>query len=195
MNGNYLTYGLPGSPGVGAYYNPLNLAGDLSYTTALGSFGAPAAMPAQNPVPPPPVPAVPAPMVSTMSAPGTSLAPATSLRPQTASYHPDTGAQGLFGGAFKEGGMFQDEILPTLGGLKDLTSIIGGFGALWNGIQANKLAKEAFSFQKKAYERNYSNQVDSYNTALEDRIRARYAQSNGSSADAEAYIQNHRLGG
>ncbi len=66
-------------------------------------------------------------------------------------------------------------------------------GSLWNSFQQNKLAKEAMKFQKEAFATNLANQEQSYNTALEDRINARYVTENKSQADADAYIQEHRL--
>ena len=65
-------------------------------------------------------------------------------------------------------------------------------GSLWNSFQQNKLAKESLKFQKNAYSTNLKNQTQSYNTALEDRINARYA-TEGRSEEADAYISKHRL--
>lgn len=73
--------------------------------------------------------------------------------------------------------------------------VLGGIqtiGSLWNSFQQQKLAKETFKFNKKAYETNLANQKSTYNTALEDRIRARYA-TEGRSEQADSYIDNHSL--
>ena len=74
----------------------------------------------------------------------------------------------------------------ALGAIKTL-------GSLWNSFQQNKLAKEAMKFQKEAFATNLANQEQSYNTALEDRINARYVTEGKSQAEADAYVQEHRL--
>ena len=66
-------------------------------------------------------------------------------------------------------------------------------GSLWNSFQQNKLAKESFKFQKEAYTTNLANQEQSYNTALEDRINARYVTEGKSHADAYSYVQKHSV--
>lgn len=73
--------------------------------------------------------------------------------------------------------------------------VLGGIqtiGSLWNSFQQQKLAKEAFAFNKEAYKTNLGNQRSTYNTALEDRIRARYA-TEGRSEEADSYIDKHKL--
>lgn len=66
-------------------------------------------------------------------------------------------------------------------------------GSLWNSFQQNKMAKESFKFQKEAYATNLANQEQSYNTALEDRINARYVTEGKSQAEADSYIEKNRL--
>ena len=66
-------------------------------------------------------------------------------------------------------------------------------GSLWNSFQQNKTAKESMKFQKEAFATNLANQEQSYNTALEDRINARYVTEGKSQADADAYVQKHSL--
>lgn len=73
----------------------------------------------------------------------------------------------------------------ALGGIQTL-------GALWNSYQQNKLAKESLSLQRNAFETNLANQTQTYNTSLEDRIRARYA-TEGRSEQADSYIAEHSL--
>lgn len=118
----------------------------------------------------------------------------------------------------QQGSMFEN--FPTLGdgwgattqaapasGFEQLFSQSGMFGAnnlkigvgaakvlgnLWNSYQSQKLAKESLNFQKDAYNKNLSNQTQSYNTALEDRVRARYA-TEGRSGEAQGYIDKNRL--
>ena len=66
-------------------------------------------------------------------------------------------------------------------------------GSLWNSFQQNKLAKESMKFQKEAFATNLANQEQSYNTALEDRINARYVTEGKSQAEADSYIEKNRL--
>lgn len=81
-----------------------------------------------------------------------------------------------------------------LNDLGDLTKIIGGFGSLWQGIQANKLMKESLALNRDAYQTNLANTISSYNLALEDRMRARGAQTGQSQSETEAAIAKYKLG-
>jgi hypothetical protein len=66
-------------------------------------------------------------------------------------------------------------------------------GSLWMGFKQNQLAKNALKLQNRAFETNLKNQTQSYNTALEDRIRARYNTENRNPSEADAYISANRL--
>lgn len=70
---------------------------------------------------------------------------------------------------------------------------IGTIGDLWMAYQAQKMAKEQFAFQKDMMNANFANQLQSYNTALTDKINSRTAQEGGDTADAQAYIDNNKL--
>lgn len=85
-------------------------------------------------------------------------------------------------GFFAQGGVGQF----ALGAIQTL-------GSLWNSFQQNKMAKESMKFQKEAFTTNLANQEQSYNTALEDRINARYVTEGKSQAEADAYIQKNSL--
>lgn len=63
----------------------------------------------------------------------------------------------------------------------------------YNAMQANKLAKQQFNFQKDFAMKNLANQTKTYNTALEDRGRARAAMEGQSAEEAQAYIDKNRL--
>lgn len=84
-------------------------------------------------------------------------------------------------GFFQEGG----GAAMVLGGIQTL-------GSLWNSFQQNKIAKQSLNLQTRAFETNLANQTKTYNTALEDRINARYA-TEGRSQEAAAYIDKNRL--
>ena len=70
---------------------------------------------------------------------------------------------------------------------------IGTIGNLWMAYQAQKLAKEQFAFQKDIMNANFANQLQSYNTALTDKINSRTAQEGGDTLDAQEYIDRNRL--
>jgi hypothetical protein len=74
----------------------------------------------------------------------------------------------------------------ALGGLQTI-------GNLWQAWESNKLAKEQFKFSKDFANTNLANQIQSYNTTLEDRTRARTFTEGGTDADAQAYIDEHSL--
>jgi len=79
------------------------------------------------------------------------------------------------------------------GGAQFALGAIQTLGNLWSTFQQNKLAKESFQFQKKAYYTNLENQEKTYNTALEDRISTRYQGTEGSAADRDAEIARKSL--
>jgi len=63
-------------------------------------------------------------------------------------------------------------------GLQKITAGLGlaqGLANAWLGYQQNRLARDNFNFQKGIMNTNLANQIASYNTALEDRIRGRYS--------------------
>ena len=90
-------------------------------------------------------------------------------------------AGGILGGAFGKNGVGTF----ALGGLQTL-------GSIWNSFQQMKLAKDTLKFQKNAFKTNLKNSTQVYNTALEDRIRARY-HTEGRSDQADAKIEENRL--
>ena len=69
---------------------------------------------------------------------------------------------------------------------------IGAIGGLWGAIQQNKIAKQQLALSREAYNTNMNNTIKTYNTALEDRIRARYVME-GRADQADGYIDEHKL--
>lgn len=96
--------------------------------------------------------------------------------------------KGMFEGLFRneDGTLNMDFIGQLING-------IGKFGSLALGFSANRQAKDALEFQKKAYETNLLNSTKSYNMALEDRAYARAAQHGDTTSSADDYINKHRL--
>lgn len=80
--------------------------------------------------------------------------------------------------------------LPTLQlGLGALSS----FGNLMGAFQSNRLAKDQFNFTKDVTNTNLTNQIKSYNTALEDRARSRAAAENRDQSYADDYVARNRM--
>ena len=74
--------------------------------------------------------------------------------------------------------------------------ILGGvqvLGNLWSSYQAHKMAKEQMSFAREQWDTNLQNQTQTYNTALEDRIRGRYAEGVRSDSEVQGEIDRNSL--
>ena len=100
--------------------------------------------------------------------------------------------KGLGGGLGGAGGSDFGFNIPTgklvLGGLESL-------GKLWAGFQGAKLAKKSFEHTRDITNANLNNQISAYNTAVEDRARARFVgegRGEGSAAERE-YVERNRL--
>lgn len=70
---------------------------------------------------------------------------------------------------------------------------LGTLGNLWGTFQSNKLAKDALNFQKGMAEKNYANQLKSYNTALTDRATTRGFVQGDSTETTQQYINDNKL--
>jgi len=75
-----------------------------------------------------------------------------------------------------------------MGGLQAAAGLWGAF----NGMQQNKLAKQQMKTSIAQWNKNYANQVASYNTQLEDRQNAR-AAANPLAESTQSYMQRNRL--
>ncbi|ACL81408.1 N4 gp52-like protein [Sulfitobacter phage EE36phi1] len=74
--------------------------------------------------------------------------------------------------------------------------VLGGvqvLGNLWYIYQAHKMAKEQMSFAREQWDTNLANQTQTYNTALEDRIRSRHFTEGKGSGETDAYLSEHSL--
>lgn len=101
---------------------------------------------------------------------------------------PGGGIPGLSQVAGKAGGLS-----GVLGGLGQGIGALGGLASIYQGFQAQKLAKKAFKFQKGAYNNNLINSTQSYNTELGDRIAARHNTEGRSQAATDQYNRENRL--
>lgn len=70
---------------------------------------------------------------------------------------------------------------------------LAALGNLWGAYSANKLARDQLDFTKSAFQTNLKNSLSSYNTALEDRARARGATEGQSQEQVQSYIDKNRL--
>lgn len=79
------------------------------------------------------------------------------------------------------------------------STIMGGLqaaGGLWgayNGMQQTKLVKQQMANSLDQWNKNYANQVASYNTRLEDRQNARVAAQGDYHQDTASYMAKNRL--
>ena len=70
---------------------------------------------------------------------------------------------------------------------------LSALGNLWGSFQSNKLARDSFNFQKGMVEKNYTNQIKSYNTALTDRATTRGFVQGDSTDTTQQYISDNKL--
>ena len=68
-----------------------------------------------------------------------------------------------------------------------------GLWGAYNGMQQTKLAKQQMSNSLNQWNKNYANQVASYNTRLEDRQNARVAAQGNYQQDTASYMEKNRL--
>lgn len=78
-----------------------------------------------------------------------------------------------------------DALKMGVGGLQTL-------GNLWGGMKSLGLANKQFDFTKMMAEKNLTNQTQSYNTALSDRINSR-SNSEMSAQDKQDYLSKNSL--
>lgn len=83
-------------------------------------------------------------------------------------------------------GFNMDTMRLGLGGLQTI-------GNLWNSFQANQLAKEQFDFTKGITNTNLSNSIQSYNTAMTDKIGARAFTEGRPDGYVESYLAENKL--
>ena len=67
-----------------------------------------------------------------------------------------------------------------------------GIWSAYNGMQQTKLAKQQMANSLAQWNKNYNNQVQTYNTQLQDRAQARY-NANPNNPTPEAYMNANRL--
>lgn len=78
----------------------------------------------------------------------------------------------------------------------NLQLVLGGIqtlGSLWNSYQQHKIAKEQLGLARETFETNLRNNTQTYNTALEDRIRARHHTEGRSQGETDQYLAENRL--
>ncbi len=83
-------------------------------------------------------------------------------------------------------GFNMDTMRLGLGGLQTI-------GNLWNAFQANQSAKEQFEFTKGITNTNLTNSIQSYNTAMSDKIGARAFTEGRPDGYVEQYLAENKL--
>lgn len=79
------------------------------------------------------------------------------------------------------------------GGAGMILSGVQTLGSLWNSYQNHKIAKDQMNFAREQWSTNLANQTQTYNTALEDRIRARHHTEGKGASETNAYLDKHKL--
>ena len=121
---------------------------------------------------------------------GSSSSPDTSSTIQFGTVPQASGVLGSAGSA---------SVAPNLGlgwnvGTGQLAlSGLGALGNVWSASQSNKLANQQFNYTKKITDTNLNNSIQSYNTALEDRIRARAKTQGMSDDEVNSYLASNKL--
>lgn len=92
-----------------------------------------------------------------------------------------------FKGLFGDGGI--------AGGLAMGMQGLAGIGNLFMGNSQLKLAKQNLGFQKEAFYANMRNSIQSYNTAMADRINSRYSDREKTQAEKDEMIEKNSLKG
>lgn len=131
------------------------------------------------------IPALTPPAVPT-SMPGLPAAPVAAPAGLGGMFAPNAAGNAL-------GGLYNTETGINWGAAGQIGQGIGALGGLWGAFQQNRLAEETLDFQKEAYQTNLEGTSKSYNTALEDRIRSRYAAEGKSSAEADKYLKKNSM--
>ena len=100
------------------------------------------------------------------------------------------------------------QVAPQVGGINNNLStplgmnlgtgqlVLGGIGTignLWSAWQAQNLAKEQFNYQKGITDTNLANQIQSYNTALSDRMNSRGFMQGDSQSTIDQYIEENSM--
>lgn len=115
------------------------------------------------------------------TSPGGSMPSATVAAPTAGPQTPAAQGGGM-GNLWGENGA----INTVLGGVQVL-------GNLWNSFQQHKMAKDQMKFAREQWDTNLQNQTQTYNTALEDRIRSRHFTEGRGGGETDQYLKKHSL--
>jgi hypothetical protein len=136
-----------------------------------------------------------------MTMPSMSSGASAPLQAALKSYGSNNAPMALNGSVGADGGI--NGITPQFGqpvglgfNMPTANLLLGGLqtiGSLWNAWEQRKMAQEQFNYKKEITESNLKNQIQSYNTTLEDRSRSRAFTEGQDAATAQAYIDKNRL--
>lgn len=99
---------------------------------------------------------------------------------------------GNFGGGFGQN-TNSSPLGLNLGTLQGIVGGIGAIGNIWQSMQANRLARQQFSYMKDITETNLANQIKSYNTQIADRGRARGFTEGQTQEQIDDYVNSNSL--
>jgi hypothetical protein len=162
-------------------------------TTTMNTFMMPAGGASAFPVSSTPATTATNPVTGLPSVQGPPMAPGTSnpLAPTISPTAPVTTQPNEFGmlgslGLWGEGGLNWENT-------SQLAKGVGSLASLWGAFQQNKIAQEQLDLQRETFDTNMDFQVQSYNTSLEDRIRARYQTEGRGQGAQRRYLNQHKL--
>lgn len=109
--------------------------------------------------------------------------------------NPVAAATGIGTGDPTKMGLFESIWKNKDGGfnMQNITSLLGSIGSIYGAMKTYGLAKDQFNFSKDFALKNLDNQTKSYNTALEDRARARASQEGSGQSYIDEYVKKNRL--
>lgn len=102
------------------------------------------------------------------------------------------GSQGILGGL---GSSIRGTFGNGRGGVDigNVASLLGSIGSIWGASRQLGSMRDQLNFQREVFNKNYGNQVKSYNTALSDRSRARGAMEGQSQSQVDDYYNRNKL--
>lgn len=83
--------------------------------------------------------------------------------------------------------------LDSLGGIVGVADILSSLGGLYMNYRNMKLAKDSLKFKKEFATKQLNNQVQSYNTNLNDRISSRFFTEGKTQSAADEFVEKHSL--
>ena len=109
---------------------------------------------------------------------------------------PGAASASIAAGIAKDGTNQTSGVTPFGMNTQTLGAGIAAFSSLanaWNAYEANKMAKQKFSFEKDSWQKNYDNSLKSYNSALSDRAEGMAGWNGWDKTKTDEYIKSRSL--